>query len=113
MVMASPTAHRVFVYSFAPSTDSHALGGFHWNTDRKVIEEAYIQGAKDSARYGGSHLCRFLHVTTDNDPHHDPEEVTEELDARLDELESTLPALRQYIPACTTDDRVPIGRRER
>lgn len=111
--MKPPPGNTIYVYSFAPSTDEHCLGGHDWHPDRAPMEEAYVEGVRDSAFFGGSHKCRLLRVTVAADPHHDLLEVTNELDDRLDELEYTIPALRQYIPPQTTSDRVPTARRER
>lgn len=111
--MAPIPANTVYVYSFAPSTDKHAVGGHDWHPDRAKAEEAYVGGVKDSVFFGGSHKCRLLRVDVFADPHHDILGVTDELDARTDELEYTIPALRQYIPPQTTSDRLPTARRER
>lgn len=111
--MSLVPANTVYVYSFAPSTDEDAVGGFYWHPDHAVVEEMYVNGATDSAHLGGSHKCRLLRVNVFTDPRHDIPGVTDELDARLDELEYIIPALRQYIPAKTTSDRLPTARRER
>ncbi len=106
-------ANTVYVYSFAPTTEEDGVGGFFWHSERTVMETMYIKGVQDSAHFGGSHTCRLLRVGVFADPCHDVPGVDDELDSRLDELECTTPALRQYVPAKTTRDRLPTARRER
>lgn len=110
---AQTDQETVYAVSFAPATELYAFGGFYWWPDLAPAVEFYESEARDSAAEGGSHIIRLLAVTVTGDPRGDDatrNEITAELDgARLDELESTAPALRQYVPAGAEADRVPTG----
>lgn len=114
---AQPAPHAAqetaYVVSFAPSTEINAFGGFYWWPDLAPAVEFYESEVRDSATEGGSHIVRLLAVAVTGDPRGDDatrDEITADLDGdRLDELEVTAPALRQYVPAGTEADRVPTG----
>ena len=93
----------VTVVSFAPATDHACIGGFEWRTTTEECAPIYERTVADC---GESHKVRLLHVDVES-PLTDVNAVTEELDARIDDLEFTLPAMRQHIPATTTPDRIP------
>ena len=107
---------RVYVVSFAPSTEHHGVGGFEWYVDPVSAELAYKYHAMESAREGGSHIVRLVAVKVSDDfdlnRGKDRAEVTSVIDSVwLDHIESYLAPLRQYVPACTEQDRIPKARR--
>lgn len=100
----------VHVVSFAPANEAKAsTGGFQWWPAEHLLwaERFYVNTVKDSAGFGGAWIVRLLTVKVHDGL--DRDQVTEELDARLDELEVTGPALRQYVPAGTNPEWIPKG----
>lgn len=117
----SAKKHTVYVVSFAPSDEVHSSGGFLWSVHKSEAEKLYVHEFKESVRFNNSHIVRLLAVDIDTDisplselGEDDRQElldtVTDELEYRLDELELTACALRQYVPSRTEKDRVPASR---
>lgn len=109
---AQSAQETVYAVSFSPATEVYAFGGFYWWPDLAPAVEFYESETQDSAAEGGSHIIRLLAVTVTGDPRDETtgDEITADLGGhRLDELECTAPALRQYVPACTKGDWVPTG----
>lgn len=107
---------RVYIVSFAPSTDEHGVGGFTWTPSRKRADEVYCDEVKDSAHHGGSHIVRLVSAIVprafDLDDPLGCAEVTSLIDCTLIEgIENWYPAHRQYIPPCTEASRLPGARR--
>lgn len=98
----------VHVVSFCPATEFDGFGGFNWYEDLAAADECYQREARDSAASGGDNVVRLVRMQVPQ--HLSGDEVTEDIDSRLDELEGHLPALRQYVPATTDADRVPTGK---
>lgn len=94
----------VHVISFAPSTDANAVGGFVWAGDAAEARRIYDDEVADTRRYDDGHIVRLLAVPVDETSQ---DAITEELDSRIDELEMTARALRQYVPEHTDADRIP------
>lgn len=104
----------VYVVSSAPAReDLSGVGGFTWApcTPDGYAEAVsrYTHEVRESASEGGTHVVRLVPVRI-RWTEFTIGEVTDHLDARLDEIEVTLPALRQYVPPTTAPDRVPSAR---
>lgn len=95
--------HTVYVVSFFPADDEGGVGGFDWFHH---LEPASMCFAVRKDPYS---VTRLLKVEVSDSPEEDPGAVSDELDARIDELEMTLPAIEQDIPLITTPDRIPYG----
>lgn len=117
-------SQTVYVVSFASCDELHATGGFLWSIHKHEAEEMYLHEFRESVRLNDSHIVRLLAVDVDTDLSSLSElddnnrqalfdTVTDELEWRIDELELTARALRQYVPSRTEKDRVPVSRRKR
>lgn len=107
---------RVYVVSFAPSTEHHGVGGFEWYVDPITAEEAYRREFMDSAHEGGSHIVRLVNVDVsdhfDMNKGKDRAEITSLIDSVwLEKVESELSPLRQYIPPNTSRWYLPHNTR--
>lgn len=106
----------VYVVSFAPSTEHHGVGGFVWS---HVLDEAitfFESEVAVSSHEGGSHIVRLVTVEVSDDfdmtDPQDRQEITSVIDSVwLDNIESYLEPIRQYVPACTEPGRVPESAR--
>ncbi|MCK0441253.1 hypothetical protein MUG78_17785 [Gordonia alkaliphila] len=92
-------ATNVWVASFSPAGTDGGAGGFIWAPDRPRAEAVYDSDVQDSEAAGGTHVVRLVQIAVESDPVADRTGVTDEIDRRLDEVESTLAAHRQYVPA--------------
>lgn len=92
-------ATTVWVASFAPAGEFSGVGGFQWapEPERAHVEAEYEKWVRESESDGG-HVVRLVQIDVESDLA-DRESVTAEIDSRLDEVESTLAAERQYVPA--------------
>lgn len=95
--------HTVYVVSFFPADDEGGIAGFDWF---QYLETASMSFADRKDPWS---VTRLLQVEVSASPEEDPGAVTAELDARIDELEMTLPAIKQDIPLITIPDRIPYG----
>ena len=102
--------HTIYVVSFCPADDQGGVSGYNWHPDKDKATEAYLHEVKESHRAGGGYIVRLVEMTTKYDPATTPSQfITDELEHRSDEHESTTPALRQYIPARTRPSHIPTG----
>lgn len=93
-------ATQVHVVSFAPAHESLAsVGGFEWRFDFQEAFEEYNDQVGDSTEFGGSHVVRLVTMTVPDGLHSDL--ITQDLDRRLDELEDTAQAIKQFVPEHT------------
>ncbi|MGI6797710.1 hypothetical protein [Gordonia sihwensis] len=89
---------QVWVASFSPAGDEGGVGGFYWTLEQRQAEELYDQYVRESKDDGGLHVVRLVQIGVESDPQRDAQDVTDELDSRIEEIESTAVALRQYVP---------------
>ena len=105
---AQDTDRRITVYvvTFPPADDQGGFGGFFWDRSLTAMQAVYEEEFQRSAADPNPRLVRLVPVTvTDGDAN----QITEELDARADELESQAAALRQFVPRNTIRAHVPTG----
>ena len=79
--------HTVYVVSFFPADDEGGLAGFDWFHH---IEHAAMSFATMKDPFS---VTRLLKVEVSASPEENPPAVSAELDARIYELEMTLPAI--------------------
>ncbi|MEW1938401.1 hypothetical protein AB0331_13665 [Dietzia maris] len=96
----------VYVVTFPPADDQGGLGGFFWGRSLTAMQAVYEDEFQRSAAAPNPRLVRLVPITVNAG---DPDQVTEELDDRTDELESQAPALRQFVPRNTIRAHVPTG----
>lgn len=96
----------VYVVTFPPADDQGGFGGFTWNRNLTAMETLYEDEFQQSASAPSPRLVRLVPITVEDG---DAQQVTDELESRSDELESTAPALRQYVPPNTIGAHVPTG----
>lgn len=88
---------KIHVVSFAPAHEERAsVGGFEWRYDLNDALEEYEGQVANSREYDGSHVVRLLTMEVPDGLTLD--DVTADLDARLNELEDEARAIKQYIP---------------
>ena len=105
---AQDTDRRITVYvvTFPPADDQGGFGGFFWDRSLTAMQAVYEEEFQRSAADPNPRLVRLVPVTvTDGDA----SQITEELDARADEVESQAAALRQFVPRNTIRAHVPTG----
>lgn len=95
--------HTVYVVSFYPADDEGGIAGFNWFHHLETASKSFAT-MKDPYS-----VTRLLKVEVSDSPEENPGAVSDELDARIDELEMTLPAIKQDIPPYTIPDRIPYG----
>lgn len=89
----------VYVVSFSPSTEDGGVGGFEWRLTLDDARQEYDTQVAN-AKGDGRTQVRLLKMAVHNDPLYagHTQAVSDELDSRIDELEDTGHALRQFIP---------------
>jgi hypothetical protein len=91
---------KAWVVSYAPFEERGAIGGFEWRVER-VEAEAEFDRLLPILR--NTHRIRLVEVEIDLRPDEPRiaawnERVTARLDSKLEQLELTLPALREHVP---------------
>ena len=96
----------VYVVTFPPADDQGGIGGFVWGRSLAAMQSVYEDEFQRSAADPNPRLVRLVPIAVNAG---DPDQITEELDGRTDELESQAPALRQFVPRNTIRAHVPTG----
>lgn len=113
-------ATTVFVVSFTPANDdSSSVGGFEWRYARNLALAEYKKQVEASNEFGGSHIVRLVELQVPtlhrfSEVPTSPEQlaadaITEHINASIEDVESLLPAIQQYIPVTTKAEWVPAG----
>lgn len=100
--VAPTETFKIYVMSFCPTNEHKAaVGGFEWRLTLADAQGEYDKQVAHSKHYDGSNIVRLLEVEVDTDPLYvtNTDAVTAELDSRIDELEDSLHALAQFVPA--------------
>lgn len=96
---------KVFVSCFSPARLDGGIGGFEWSTDRALMETSY-EHHEAEAKANGAHIVRLVEIEVESDVD-DWGATTDEIDGRIEEVESLNPAIRQYVPPTTPPELHP------
>ncbi|PZU00891.1 MAG: hypothetical protein DI630_13430 [Gordonia sp. (in: high G+C Gram-positive bacteria)] len=96
----------VYVVTFPPADDQGGVGGFRWDRSLAAMEAVYEDEFRHSAAESNPRLVRLVPMKVVNGENC---QITDELENRSDELESTRPAMRQFVPWNTIPEHVPTG----